>query len=136
MVSANGKLLQEFEVTQSKVTIGRALQNDLTVINQYVSKYHALLIFKNNTMILVDLKSANGIYINTQRVRSAVLRHDDVIQIGNHRIKVLHAASRTRLTHSEPDDADTSIMKTVADMRRAVARKILPIAPIKRRKSK
>lgn len=136
LVSANGKLLQVFEVTQSKVTIGRALQNDLTVINQYVSKYHALLIFKNNTMILVDLKSANGIYINSQRVRSAVLRHDDVIQIGNHRIKVRHAASRTRLTYSESDDADTSIMKTVADMRRAVARKILPIAPIKRRKSK
>ena len=136
LVTANGKLLQEFEVTQPKVSIGRAHQNDLVMKNQYISKYHALLIFKNNTLILADLKSANGIYINSRRVRSAVLRHDDVILIGNHRIKIFHPSSGTGVADSEPDAADTSIMKTVADMRRAVANKILPAALTKRHKSK
>ena len=136
LVTMNGKLLQEFEVTQPKMSIGRAHQNDLVMMNQYISKYHALLIFKNDTMIIVDLKSANGIYINSRRVRSAVLRHDDLIQIGNHRIKIFHPSSRAAVANSEPDAADTSIMKTVADMRRAVARKILPNAPTRRRKSK
>jgi pSer/pThr/pTyr-binding forkhead associated (FHA) protein/type II secretory pathway predicted ATPase ExeA len=136
LVTMNGKLLQEFGVTQPKVSIGRARQNDLVMTNQYVSKYHALLIFKNSTMILVDLKSANGIYVNSRRVRSAVLRHDDVIQIGNHRIKIFHPSSRVGVANSEPDHADTSILKTVADMRRAVTRKILPFASTKRHRSK
>ena len=131
LVTSQGKLLQEFEVKQPKVLIGRACLNDVVLNNQYVSKYHASLIFNNNTMYLVDLKSANGIYINSHRVRSTVLRHDDVIGIGTHRIKVSHPSSRVRAENPDFDATETSIMKTVMDMRRAVADKFLRVVPAK-----
>ena len=128
-------MLQEFEVKASKVLIGRAPLNDLVMENPYVSKYHAMLIFDNNTMYLVDLKSANGVYVNSHRVRTTVLRHLDVIEIGNRRIKLLHRSSHGALPDVEPDPADTSIMKTVADMRRTIADKFLRITAVKRHKS-
>ena len=136
LVSKNGQLLQEYEVKQPKIVIGRARLNDIVINNQYVSKYHAMLIFHNNTLFLVDLKSSNGIHVNSRRVRSTVLRHDDVIDFGNHRIKIYHPKGRVGATVEELDPADTSIMKTVADMRRAVAKKILRITPANRQKSK
>jgi pSer/pThr/pTyr-binding forkhead associated (FHA) protein/type II secretory pathway predicted ATPase ExeA len=132
LITVNGKLLQEFEVSQAKTLIGRARINDLVMNNQYVSKHHALLVSKNNTMFLVDLKSSNGLYVNSHRIRRTVLRHDDIIEIGNHRIKVVHPSSQVGVADVEPDVADTSIMKTVADMRRAVAKKFLRISPAKR----
>jgi len=136
MVSATGKLLREIEVKQPKVTIGRARLNDVVINSEYVSKFHALMIFHKNTLFLVDLKSSNGMYVNSRRVRSVVLQHEDVIEIGNHRIKVYHPFGRAGATEAELDPADTSIMKTVGDMRRAVAKKILRIAPGQRQKSK
>ena len=135
LVTLRGRVLQEFEVKESKVLIGRARLNDLVVKNQCVSKYHGVLIFNNNTLFLVDLKSANGIYVNSHRVRSTILRHHDVIEIGKHRIKVFHQSSHARIAYVEPDPADTSILKTVAHMRRVIADKILRIAPASRRKS-
>jgi len=132
LVTVNGKLVQKFEVNQAKTLIGRARINDLVMDNQYVSKHHALLVSKNNTMFLVDLKSSNGLYVNSHRIRRTVLRHDDIIEIGNHRIKVDHPSGRVGVADVEPDIADTSIMKTVADMRRAVARKFLRLSPAKR----
>jgi len=132
LISRNGELLQEYEVKQPKTAIGRARLNDIVMNGQQVSKYHALLIFHNHTLFLADLKSSNGIYVNSRRVRSTVLRHDDIVDIGNQRIKIYHPSSRGGVVATEPDHADTSIMKTVADMRRAVARKILRIAPTKR----
>jgi hypothetical protein len=131
LVTFQGELLQEFEVKQPKVLIGRACLNDIVLSNEYVSKYHASLIFNNNTMYLVDLKSANGIYVNSHRVRSTVLRHDDVIGIGTLRIKVSHPSSRVRAENPDFDATETSIMKTVTDMRRAVADKFLRVVPAK-----
>jgi general secretion pathway protein A len=132
LISKNGELLQEYEVKQPKTAIGRARLNDIVMNGQQVSKYHALLIFHNHTLFLVDLKSSNGIHVNSRRVRSTVLRHDDVVDIGNQRIKIYQPTGRAGVVTTEPDHADTSIMKTVADMRRLVARKILRIAPTKR----
>jgi len=135
LVTSNGKLLQKFEVRQTNVLIGRACLNDVVMKNEYVSKYHALLIFNDNMMYLLDLKSANGIYVNSHRVRSTVLRHDDVLEIGNHRIKIDHPASRGRAANPDSDPADTSIMKTLADMRRVVAKKIRSVSSKKRKRT-
>ena len=135
LISVGGNLVQEYDLIDSKTVIGRARLNDIVMNNEFVSKYHALVFFKNDTLFLVDLGSSNGMYVNSRRVRSAVLRHDDIIEIGNHRIKLFHPASRSGDKSSGQGLADTSIMKTVADMRRIVAKKLLRIAPEKQKKS-
>jgi len=136
LLTQNGILLQEIKVQQSKILFGRARLNDVVLDNQYVSKYHALLIPNNDSIYIVDLKSSNGIYVNSRRVLTTVLRHDDVIDIGNYRIKVYSPLSRSRPQYAQPDLADTSLMKTVADMRKAVTRKIIRSVSVNWSKSK
>lgn len=134
LVTAYGSSTRKFAVKESIVLIGRARLNDLVVTDRCVSKFHALLIFSNNEIFMLDLKSANGIYINSHRVHSSILRHDDVIEIGNCRIKILHPLSDVDVANAETDPAVAPIIKTDADLRRAVAKKILRIAHSGRQK--
>ncbi len=134
LVTAYGNSPRKIEVKESIVLIGRAGLNDLVMTDRCVSNFHALLIFSNNGMFLVDLKSTNGIYVNSHRVHSSILRHDDVIEIGNCRIKILHPSSDVDVANAETDPTVAPIIKTDADMRRAIAKKILHISHTGRQK--
>lgn len=135
LISVAGNLVQEFNLTQSTTVFGRARLNDVVMNNEFVSKYHAIIFYRNDTFFLVDLNSSNGMFVNSRRMRSAVLRNDDIIEIGNHRMKLHHPATRTGAKGLMRDLADTSVMKTVADMRRMVAKKLLREVPEENRKS-
>ena len=122
-------------MTDSKVLVGRSELSDILINNQYVSKHHALLVRDRNALLLVDLKSTNGTFVNSRRVRSTVLRHDDIISLGNHAIKVDHPGNRARVDIGESELADTANMKSVADMRRLAATKNLHLAAINKKKA-
>jgi predicted nucleic acid-binding Zn-ribbon protein len=63
-------------------TIGRAPDNDIQVNTTFVSRHHAVLLTSNEHCIAEDLNSTNGILVNGQRVRQALLHHGDVLTIG------------------------------------------------------
>jgi type II secretory pathway predicted ATPase ExeA len=120
-VTMNGKTLQEFEMTGAKVLIGRSALCDLQINSRFISKFHAMLIRNGQAMYLVDLHSSNGTFVNSQRVQTKALRHDDVISLGNHGIKLNSPATRMRTDLAGPDLTETSTMKTLDDVRRARA---------------
>jgi len=117
LVTCNGKTLQEIELDGNKSLVGRSSLSDVFIKDQFISKHHAMLIRANDVLHLVDLNSRNGTYVNSQRVTSRVLRHEDIISIGNHRIKVIDNSSRGRTDLEAFDIADTAAMKNIADMR-------------------
>lgn len=132
-LTLNKKTLQEFELKDSRVLIGRSELCDIFINSRFVSKHHALLIRTDDAMHLVDLNSTNGTFVNSQRVQSKALLHDDIISLGNHGIKLISPAYRTRPVIEEIDLADTVQMKTLEDMRQLKARAIEEIVPIKKR---
>jgi pSer/pThr/pTyr-binding forkhead associated (FHA) protein len=77
----------------------------------------------------MDLNSTNGTFVNSRRVSNHVLVHDDVISVGNHRIKFHdpHAVRRGSLEGTE--FADTVIMKSLGDMRRLLAEENTELLP-------
>jgi len=135
MVTLNGKTLQEFKLTDSKVLIGRSVLSDIVINNQFVGKHHALLIRVQDAIVIVDLKSTNGTFVNSHRVRSSVLRHDDIISLGDYRIKVIYPRSRARMAVEDFNTADTATMKSIADIRRRNARQNVQFADIGKQKA-
>lgn len=117
-LTLNRKTLQEFELRDSKILIGRSELCDLIINSRFVSKHHALLVRDDNAMHLLDLKSTNGTFVNSRRIGTKVLRHEDVISLGNHGIKLVSRTYRPRAATEEQDLADTAKMKTLSDMRR------------------
>ena len=87
---------------------------------------------KNDAMLLVDLNSTNGTFVNSRRIESAVLRHDDVISLGNHGIKLVAPSYRPGPSATVPDLADTTTMKTLDDMRAAKREPQEPELPVLR----
>ncbi len=82
------KIVKEVPVGGRPITIGRAPDNDLPVDNLAVSNYHAKVYYEANRMVIEDLDSLNGTFVNDLRIERAMLHDGDSIHIGKHRIKV------------------------------------------------
>lgn len=64
-------------------TIGRADDNTITINNDFVSAYHAVLAYKSDRWWLTDLNSTNGTMLNYAPLSApAPLRPGDVISLG------------------------------------------------------
>jgi DNA-binding SARP family transcriptional activator len=70
-------------IATSGMKIGRMTDNDLVLDDPKVSRYHAHILPSRAGLLIKDLHSANGIYINDQQIDSgAVLADRDTIRIG------------------------------------------------------
>jgi len=82
------KLVKEVPVGGRPITIGRAPDNDLPVDNLAVSNYHAKVYYEAGRMVIEDLDSLNGTFVNDLRIERATLHDGDNVHIGKHKIKV------------------------------------------------
>ncbi len=96
LVSRESQLLGHRQMTESRLMIGRHPSNDLAIDSCFVSRYHAILLTGSEGHLLVDLRSTNGTYVNSIGIQQHLLKHGDVISIGDFQLKYLDpAAHRT-----------------------------------------
>ncbi len=78
--------------TTQKVVIGRQSGNDVVVPDEQVSRKHAEVEERNGTLIVTDLNSSNGTFVNGTRIGSPqVLRNGDTVQVGTTVLRVMEA---------------------------------------------
>lgn len=76
--------VRAIEFSESELTIGRKPENQIVLPRGNVSSRHARFVLKDGRMIIVDLRSTNGTYINGRKVTSPqVIRDTDTIHIGD-----------------------------------------------------
>jgi two-component system, NtrC family, sensor kinase len=73
---------KRFELTSGVVPIGRDHSNAVRLHDTEVSRRHAELRFQRDVCQLVDLKSANGTFVNGQAVDQITLTSGDRVQFG------------------------------------------------------
>jgi len=129
IVTNNGSVIQELTMDKTRILVGRSEHNDIAVGSRFISRHHALLVRHGNTTFLMDLNSTNGTFVNAKRISNHVLLHDDVITVGHHKIKFSDPFATTRGTLGGADFADTTIMKTLDDMRSLLARENTALLP-------
>ncbi len=70
-------------MSREKVTIGRALENDVVLKHPLVSRYHGVIERMGKRYRIQDLHSTNGIFVNEKRIdREYFLKDWDQIRIG------------------------------------------------------
>jgi type II secretory pathway predicted ATPase ExeA len=116
IVTLNGETLEQYEFSDKKVTIGRSSLADIVIHDEFASKFHALMLLYYDALILVDLNSSNGTFVNSKRVTSTILRSDDIVSLTTYRIKIVDAPE-TEADRTDTGLEDTSKMKTLEDMR-------------------
>jgi len=78
------RILKEVPVGSSAVTIGRLPNNTVAIDNPAVSGQHARVTVAGGQVIVEDLNSRNGTFVNNQAVTKHPLQEGDVIRIGKH----------------------------------------------------
>jgi len=84
LLGFNNETLNEYDLSQETMTIGRQYDNDIHIDNLAVSAHHAKILTILNDSFIEDLGSTNGTYINGQRINKHALQHGEVIVIGKH----------------------------------------------------
>jgi two-component system cell cycle response regulator len=93
-----------FDLKEGVTTIGRNAENNIALDFQGVSRNHFSITLnsKTNQVILKDLGSSNGTFLNNQKVETATfLRRADIIKIGNIALKFLPTGDPERLTYDK-----------------------------------
>ena len=84
----NGQIIETKELGEGSYKIGRSSECDIQLKSQQISKQHALLVIKGTKAAIIDLGSANGVFVNGARISSAkALSPGDEVQIGNTRFR-------------------------------------------------
>ena len=89
VVSLDGVVIKEVQVSKDKTTLGRRPYNDIVIDNLAVSGEHAVLQLVGSDLFIEDLNSTNGTYINGKAVKKQLLNHNDTVEIGKYKIKFL-----------------------------------------------
>ena len=87
VVSLDGVVIKEVQITKDKTTLGRRPYNDIVIDNLAVSGEHAVLQMVGADVFIEDLNSTNGTYINGKAVKKQLLSHNDTVEIGKYKIK-------------------------------------------------
>jgi hypothetical protein len=72
----------EYSLAKPIVTIGRSERSDIRILDAVVSRMHARLTSDEDSTVIEDLGSKNGLWVNSHPVERAVLQHGDVISFG------------------------------------------------------
>lgn len=74
----------EFALDRDEIKIGRALIiNDLVLDNERVSRKHAQLKRVGRSFMLTDFDSANGTFVNDERIKERIINDKDTVKIGD-----------------------------------------------------
>ncbi len=79
-------------VNKNVVTIGRAPDNDICIDVFGVSRYHARVAFNGQAIIVQDLDSTNGTFVNGKAVEQTTITATDQVSIGRATLNISHIA--------------------------------------------
>ena len=110
VVSLDGVVIKEVQITKDKTTLGRRPYNDIVIDNLAVSGEHAVLQMVGADVFIEDLNSTNGTYINGKAVKKQLLAHNDTVEIGKYKIKY-HGRRRHRLREDDDHEAGRDVRR-------------------------
>lgn len=81
-LDGDGTLAQCWEILEKPLLVGRGEFVNACVADYSLSRAHFLVIHESGDYFVVDLDSANGTWINGQRVSGRRLHQGDVVRAG------------------------------------------------------
>ncbi len=107
VLSMDGLVLKEVELTKERTSIGRRPHNDIVIDNLAVSGEHAVLITILNDSFIEDLGSTNGTTVNGQPIKKHFLQANDTVELGKYKLKFVAEAKPVH-EHSRYGDASSA----------------------------
>jgi len=86
IIRPDGRTIEQ-QITHDRALVGRDDKCDLRLVDTKVSRNHCVLTQEGARVLVKDLESRNGTWLNGRRIRNKrYMKHGDVIQIGPFRL--------------------------------------------------
>jgi len=77
-----------------QVVVGRSSDLDMVLVEEMVSRRHAIISLRDGVVAIEDLGSTNGTFVNGEKVSKTVLREGDRVLIGTNILKLIRLSSQ------------------------------------------
>jgi len=99
----------EFPLQASgEIIIGRSSDLDMVLVEDMVSRKHAKIVTQGEQVLIMDLGSTNGTFVNGERIKKARLKEGDRILIGTSIVKLISSVDAA-LDSARPGMAPASL---------------------------
>lgn len=95
------ELGKKFNLNRPQITIGRSSKADVQIDQEAVSRNHCKIINAEGAVMLRDMASTNGTYVNDEMIDEYALRDGDFIKIGRCIFKFLTGNNIESAYHEE-----------------------------------
>ena len=89
IVSSHGRPDRRVALAGSVLRIGRAVDNEVVLSDERVSRHHGLIAASHGSLVYRDLASANGSYLRGQRVSEVALGPGDELTLGSTSLRLV-----------------------------------------------
>ena len=72
-----------YDLKVEKTTVGRVSDNAFEIPESSVSSHHAEILLRGSEVVIRDLNSTNGTFINGERITEGVLRPGQILRLGS-----------------------------------------------------
>jgi pSer/pThr/pTyr-binding forkhead associated (FHA) protein len=117
VVLSEGMTGQSYELKVDKTTVGRVEDNTFQIPHPSVSSHHCEVLLRGNDIVIKDLNSTNGTFINNQQITGeSVLKSGQVLRLGQIEIRLESgdAAVAAAAAKKAPVDSTMIISKGVS----------------------
>jgi pSer/pThr/pTyr-binding forkhead associated (FHA) protein len=116
IVTLGDNVVNKYVFDKDIMSIGRARDNDIVIENLAISRNHARIRRDGDRFFLSDLNSANGTYLNDERITKAELADGDTVSIGKHKLIFRNEAVDGEALISDAFGAERTVLVTKAPL--------------------
>jgi hypothetical protein len=102
-------------VPNKEIVVGRSSDLDMVLVEEMVSRKHARIAYENEAIVIEDLGSTNGTFVNGEKIKRAQLKEGDRVLIGTSILKVI-------VVEGPPSEQGRPNLEVVAAQRRTSPR--------------
>ena len=82
VILSEGMTGRSHELSTDKTTIGRVEDNTFPITDPSVSSHHCEVLLRGNDVVIHDLNSTNGTYIEGEKITEATLKPGQILRLG------------------------------------------------------
>lgn len=88
VVLSEGLTGRSHELKAETTTIGRTEENTFQIPDPSVSSHHCEVLLRGNEVVIRDLNSTNGTFINGQQVTESALKPSQILRLGQVEVRL------------------------------------------------
>ena len=85
-IITEGRKIAEYFFEPGRIIVGRSPDNEIYIDSKYVSRHHAQIVSDDDSCVIEDLNSTNGIQMDGRPLKKHAFNDGDVVSLGVHQL--------------------------------------------------